>query len=222
MKKIIAILFASFVAFAATSQEKYTDKDPKAKVVLDKLSAKHKLIDNIIIDFSATFSGAKIKNQTLSGTAYKAGKRYAYYTPDYKVINDGRSNWLFVKAENEVTISSNEDADEDNGLMSPTQLLSIWEKGFKYKFIGEGKVGSKTLQEVRLFPSNPKKSKYHTITLIIDKVANELNKVEIKGRDGVNMLYKIKGFKSGASIASSKFKFDKSKHPNCTTNDMRF
>lgn len=222
MKKILLFIAIATVSFAATSQETYTSKDPKAKAILDKLSAKHKAIDNIVIDFSATFSGAKIKSQTLSGTAYKAEKKYAYYTPDYKVINDGRSNWLFVKAENEVTITSNEDADEESGLMSPTELLSIWEKGFKYKFIGEGKVGSKTLQEVRLYPENPKKSKYHTITLIIDKRANELNKVEIKGRDGVNMVYNIKGFKSGASISGSKFKFDKSKHPNCSINDMRF
>ena len=222
MKKILLFIAIATFSFAATSQEKYTSKDPKAKSILDKLSAKHQAIDNIVIDFSATFSGAKIKSQTLKGTAYKAGKKYAYYTPDYKVINDGRSNWLFIKAENEVTITSNEDADEENGLMSPTELLSIWEKGFKYQFIGEGKVGSKTLQEVRLFPENPKKSKYHTITLIVDKVKNELNKVEIKGRDGVNMVYNIKGFKSGAAIAGSKFKFDKSKHPNCSVNDMRF
>ncbi len=222
MKKILLFAAMATFGFTATSQETYTDKDPEAKAILDKLSAKHKAVDNIIIDFSASFSGVKIKSQTLSGTAYKAGKKYAYYTPDYQVINDGRSNYLFVKAENEVTITSNEDADEENGLMSPTQLLSIWEKGFKYKFIGEGKVGSKTLQEVRLYPENPKKSKYHTITLIVDKVANELNKVEIKGRDGVNMVYNIKGFKTGATISASKFKFDKSKYPNCSVNDMRF
>ncbi|MDA9262055.1 outer membrane lipoprotein carrier protein LolA [Flavobacteriales bacterium] len=222
MKNILLFLAIATFSFTAIGQEKYTDKDPKAKAVLDKLSAKHKSIDNIVIDFSATFSGVKIKSQTLTGTAYKSGKKYAYYTPDYKVINDGRSNWLFVKAENEVTISSNEDADEESGLMSPTELLSIWEKGFKYKFIGEGKVGSKTLQEIRLFPTNPKKSKYHTITLIIDKGANELHKLEIKGRDGVNMVYKIKGFKSGIAISGSKFKFDKSKYPNCTVNDLRF
>ena len=222
MKKTFLFIAIATLSFIATSQEKYTDKDPKAQVILDKLSAKHKAIDNIIIDFSASFSGVKIKSQTLSGTAYKSGEKYAYYTPDYKVINDGRSNWLFIKSENEVTITSNEDADEGSGLMSPTQLLSIWEKGFKYKFIGEGRVGSKTLQEVRLFPDNPKKSKYHTITLIIDKVANELNKVEIKGRDGVNMVYNIKDFKSGKTITGSKFKFDKSKYPNCSVNDMRF
>ena len=75
---------------------------------------------------------------------------------------------------------------------------------------------------MRLFPDNPKKSKYHTITLIIDKVKNELNEVTIKGRDGVNMNYDINSFKSSQAISSSKFKFDKSKYPNCTENDQRF
>ena len=158
----------------------------------------------------------------MKGTAYKSGKKYAYYTPDYVVVNNGKYNWLYVKSENEVTITGNEDAEEENGLISPSKLMSIWEKGFKYKFIGEGKVGGKVLQEIRLYPENPKKSKYHTITLIINKTKNELHEVSIKGRDGVNMKYELKGFKSGQKIPASKFKFDKSKYPNCTENDQRF
>ena len=169
MKKLFLLAGLALLTASATYQETYTEKDPKAKVVLDKLSKKHKTLDNIVIDFTATFSGAKIKKQVLKGTAYKAGKKYAYYTPDYVVVNNGKYNWLYVKSENEVTITSNEDAEEENGLISPSKLLSIWEKGFKYKFIGEGKVGGKMLQEIRLYPENPKKSKYHTITLIVNK-----------------------------------------------------
>ena len=66
MKKIFLFVAIATMSFAATSQEQYTDKDPKAKAILDKLSAKHKSIDNIVIDFSATFSGVKIKSQTLN------------------------------------------------------------------------------------------------------------------------------------------------------------
>lgn len=222
MKKILLIAGLALFSLAANSQETYQEKDPKAKAILDNLSKKHQSLDNIVIDFTATFSGAKIKKQVLKGTAYKSGKKYAYFTSDYIVVNNGRYNWLFVKSENEVTITSNEDAEEENGLISPSKLMSIWEKGFKYQFIGEGKVGGKTLQEVRLFPDNPKRSKYHTITLIIDKVKNELSEVTIKGRDGVNMNYDITGFKSSQTISSSKFVFDKSKYPNCTENDQRF
>ncbi len=222
MKKLLFIAALLGTTFTAVSQNTYQEKDPKAKAILDKLSAKHKSIDNIVIDFKATFSGAKIKKQVIIGKAYKAAKKYAYYTTDYTVVNDGRDNWLYSKKDNEVVITSNEDADEGNGLMSPAKLLSIWETGFKYQLIGEGKVGSKFLQEVRLFPIDPKKSKYHTITLIIDKTANELTKVEIKGRDGVNMVYDITGFSSGTTIPSSKFKFDKTKFPNLVTTDNRF
>lgn len=222
MKNILAFTVLTVISFGILAQEAPQDKDPKAKVILDKLSTKHKKIDNIIIDFSATFSGVKIKKQTLKGTAYKSGKKYAYYTPDYTVINNGKSNWLYVKSENEVTITSNEDAEEENGLMSPSKLLSIWEKGFKYKYVGEKTVGGKKLQEVRLYPTNPKKSKYHTITLHVNKAKNELSKVEIKGRDGVNVIYNISKFKFAQKIPVSKFKFDKSKYPNCTENDNRF
>ena len=222
MKKIFLLLGLAILTASAGYQGTNTDKDPKAKVILDKLSKKHKTMDNIVIDFTATFSSPKIKKTVLKGTAYKSGKKYAYYTPDYVVVNNGTYNWLYVKSDNEVTITDNDGAEEENGLVSPSKLLSIWEKGFKYKFIGEGKVGGKMLQEVRLFPENPKKSKYHTITLIINKTKNELSKVTIKGRDGVDMVYDLKKFKSGQTIAASKFKFDKSKYPNCKENDQRF
>ena len=50
MKKILLFVAIATLSFKATSQEKYTDKDPKAKVILDRLSAKHKAIDNIVIE----------------------------------------------------------------------------------------------------------------------------------------------------------------------------
>ena len=224
MKNILLYILLFGISTTAFSQgnQKFKDQDPKAKVVLDKLEKKHKKIDNIVINFSAKIYGAKITTQKLSGKAYKTNKKYSYVTKDYVVISDGKSNWTYVKKDNEVTISSEDDAEEENALMNPSKLLTIWQKGFKYKFIGEKMIGGKKIQIIKLFPKNTKKSKFHTIVLHINKAKNELVKIMIKGRDGVNMDFTIKKFKSGEKIPVKTYKFDKSKYPNCTENDMRF
>ena len=224
MKNILlSLLFFGF-AFSGNTQNNTTfqDQDPKAKIILDKLEAKHKKIDNLVIDFSAKIYGGKIKTQSLSGKAYKSKKKYAYITKDYIVKSNGKSNWSYAKKDNEVTISSEEDAEEESALMNPTKLLTIWQKGFKYKYVGEKTIGGKKTQIVKLFPKNIKKSKFHTIELNINKSKNELTKIMIKGRDGVNMDFTIKKFKSGQTIPAKTYTFDKSKYPNCTENDMRF
>ena len=89
MKQLFLLAGLAILTASATFQETYNEKDPKAKAILDKLSKKNKTLDNIVIDFSATFSGAKIKKQVLKGKAYKSGKKYAYYASDYVVVNNG-------------------------------------------------------------------------------------------------------------------------------------
>jgi len=224
MKKILLYLLFFGITLNGFSQkqEKFQDQDPKAKVILDKLSKKHKAIDNIVIDFSAKISGAKIATQKLQGKAYKTAKKYAYVTKDYTVISDGKSNWTYVKKDNEVTINSEEDAEEEGALMNPSKLLSIWEKGFKYKYLGIKKVGNTKVQIIKLFPKNTKKSKFHTIELHVNKALNELSKIIIKGRDGINMDFTISKFKSGVKIPAKTYKFDKSQYPNCEENDIGF
>ena len=78
------------------------------------------------------------------------------------------------------------------------------------------------VKEIKLFPKNPKKVKFHTISIFVDDVKNEIVKLKIKGRDGVNMDYNINKMVGNTPIAKSKFKFNVSKHPGIEENDMRF
>ena len=64
--------------------------------------------------------------------------------------------------------------------MNPTKLLTIWEKGFKYRFIkDEGGI-----QEIHLFPTDTKKTKYHTVIVKVDKAKTQVSSVTVKGKSG--------------------------------------
>lgn len=226
MKNFILYTLVSLTGFGAFAQsteaKEFTDHDPKAKVILDKLSAKHKAYKTITVDFEVKLKGEGI-NETIKGKAFKQGDKYAYDTEDYQVVCDGRTVWTFVKSDNQVTITSaNDDEEEEGSMLNPTKLLTIWEEGFKYQLIGEKTIGGKKVKEIKLFPKNPKKVKFHTISIFVDDVKNEIVSLRIKGRDGVNMDYSIKKMVGDSPIAASKFKFDASKYPGIEENDMRF
>lgn len=222
MKNIITILAATFfIAQIGLSQETYKEKDPQAKAILEKLNTKYKSYNTIDIDFIVKLKGDGV-NETIKGNALKKGDKYAYDTEDYKVVCDGRSVWTYVKDDNVVTITSTDDAEEDEEVMNPAKLLTIWEKGFKYQLVGSQTIGGVKTKEIRLFPENPKKSKFHTISLFVDEAKNEIAKISVKGRDAVNIEYAIKSLKGNQAIPDGKFKFDASKYPGIEENDMRF
>lgn len=226
MKNFILYTLITLTGFGALAQnskaKEFNDHDPKAKVILDKLGAKHKAYKTISVDFEVSLKGEGI-NETIKGKAYRQGDKYAYDTEDYQVVCDGRTVWTYVKNDNQVTITSaNEDEDEEGAMLNPTKLLTIWEEGFKYKLVGAKTIGGKKVKEIKLYPKNPKKVKFHTISIFVDDVKNEIVSLKIKGRDGVTMDYKLKKMVGDAPISSSKFKFDTSKHPGIEENDMRF
>lgn len=225
MKKllILAMLTLTGGSFVAQSGTKYSDKDPKAKAILDKINKKYKAYKTISIDFEVSLKGEGV-NETIKGKAFKQGNKYAYDTEDYKVVCDGKSVWTYVKDDNQVTITSLDDAAEDDEtqMLNPTKLVSIWEKGFKYKMGTSTTVAGKKVKLIKLYPDQPKKYKFHTISLYVDDVKSEIVKIKVKGRDGVNMEYNLKKLKGDEAIPASKFKFDKSKYPGIEENDMRF
>lgn len=224
MKKLLAITLMSLLGAASFAQTatKYEDQDPKAKAILDKINEKYKAYKTLTIEFVVTLKGEGV-NETIKGKAYKEGKKYAYDTDDYKVVCDGRSVWTYVKADNQVTITSADDAEDDESeMLNPTKLLSIWEEGFKYKLGPSSTVDGTKVKEIRLYPDNPKKFKFHTISLYVDDVKNEIKKMKVKGRDGVDMVYALKKLKGNEAIPAAKFKFDASKYPGVEENDMRF
>ncbi len=222
MKNIVTILTSMLLLTqVGIAQETFKEKDPKAKAILEKLNTKYKSYNTIDIDFIVKLKGDGV-NETIKGNALKKGDKYAYDTEDYKVVCDGRSVWTYVKDDNVVTITSSDDAEEDEEVMNPAKLLTIWEKGFKYQLAGFKTIGGVKTQEIRLFPENPKKSKFHTVSLYVDEAKNEIAKISVKGRDAVNIEYAIKSLKGNQAIADNKFKFDTSKYPGIEENDMRF
>lgn len=206
MKAVLGILFLGLTAFGATAQV-----DAKAKAILDKVSKITKTYKTVTVDFSMVISspdGSPIKQK---GKAMMKGDKYFLTLPDQDIYNDGKTVSTYIKEDNECYVSNVEDMESD--MVQPSELLTIWEKGFTYKYSKELTFAGKKVHEIILYPKNKKKSKYHTIIIRIDKVKNEVVYAHIKGKDGVHMKYTLSKLIKNTPISDAKFVFDKSKHP---------
>mgnify|MGYP000179514000 CR=1 FL=1 len=207
MKKGIAILMT--VLFFGTA----FGQDEKAKAILDKVSSKTNAYKTIAISFKLTISGNGQDPISEMGKAYLKGDKYKVELQDQDIYCDGTTITTHLKEDEECYTSSVADA-KDEGMVAPTELLTIWEDGYKYKYVKETTYKGRAVHHINLFPKNAADSKFHTVILKIDKEKNEVVSVLIKGKDGMNMKYSLTKFEKDIAIPASKFVFDRAKHPN--------
>ncbi|MBU0487915.1 MAG: outer membrane lipoprotein carrier protein LolA [Bacteroidetes bacterium] len=216
MKKIAHIILTiAFLLPLAVSGQPTVDK--KAKAILDAVSAKTKTYTSMQIDFSYTMENKKDNiNESQDGNITLKGEKYYLSIAKQEIICDGKTVWTYLKEVNEVQINA---PSEEADALNPSTIFTIWEKGFKYKFIKEEPLDGATAQIIDLIPVEGKP--YHRVRLYVDKVKSQLMMVSIHYKDNSSYTYKIKKFTPNATVADTMFTFDKTKHPGVEVIDMR-
>lgn len=212
MKHITLLFIGLLIGFGINAQDN-PEKDKEAKVLLEKLGNELKSYETMVIDFKLAIKSADL-NDSQSGKAFTKGTKFYYTTEERDVYSDGQTVWTHAKEDNECYI---DDLDELDGGINPSELMTIWEKNFKYKHFGT-KDG---ITEVRLFPTNPKESKYHTVILKIDEAKNKLEKITIKTKDAVTIQFSITKLTPNTELSDNKFTWNKAKHPGVDEIDNR-
>ncbi len=213
MNRITILLLATIVTLNLSAQQ----IDAKAKGILDKLSAKTKAYTSIKAEFQFSISSKKDGvGEIQEGAVTLKGNKYNLLIKGQEVISDGKTVWTYIKESNEVQINAIS-SDENDGNLSPDKLFTLYEKGFKYKFVEE----KNNIYSINLYPNDANAKSFHRITLFIDKIKNEIKEVKVFGKDGSETSYKIKTFTTNITITDSQFTFDKTKHPKVEVIDLR-
>jgi len=212
MKNISTLLFFVLFVFTTFAQD---SKDPKAEAILNSLSAKAKTYKSIEATFSIVQEDLQAEETTeQKGQVKVMGDKYALKLDNFEVYNNGEITWTFDSDMNEATRDLTEDVKDPD---SPTfsEMLTLWENGYKYAFESEKTIDGVTYDIINLYPNKDNEKPYHTAKLTIDKNKNEIVKIILIGKDGVNYIYEINSFKVNETFPESTFTFDKSKHPDC-------
>ena len=105
--------------------------DPKAKTILDDLSAKTKAYTSIKAEFELVSEKKDKSKDTQKGKIQTKGSKYKLEIPGHEIYCDGKTVWDFIKDANEVQIKDMEVGGDD--ALNPSTIFTLYEKGYKYK-----------------------------------------------------------------------------------------
>ncbi len=215
MKKIISVLSMLTICTAVV----FGQNTKNAKEILDKVSQKTKSYSTINLTYSLVHTSPDGANDKTTGTMLMKGKKYKLYILDNVLYCDGTTLWTHMVEEKEVVVSKADN--DDSGMLNPSTVLTMYEKGFKYKFIQDRFEGSRAIYVIDLYPENVEKSEYSKVRLSIDKDKSQLWKAEYFAKDGNKYTITVNTFKVNEQIPDASFVFDKAKNPGVKVIDER-
>ena len=216
MKKVLIFLLVSLnlVAFA---QDKQTDK--KAEQILKRVSNKYKAYKSVKATFVITIEKPQDNNsEAQQGTIYLKGKKYKLQIAGQDVISDGVTRWTYVKDANEIQIDHQK---TDENAITPTNVFTMYEKGFLFRFTGEEKQNGMVYQLVELVPVDPKKKNITKVKLKINKKDDFIANAKIFDRSGTVQTINVDKFTPNVIKDDAIFTFNAKDYPGAEVIDLR-
>ncbi|HVV56582.1 MAG TPA: outer membrane lipoprotein carrier protein LolA [Mucilaginibacter sp.] len=222
-KPIISILLIILTYTIAFAQ-----KDKDAAKIMHAVALKYKTYNIIKADFSFKIDDPVANmRDTQTGTVIaqpKANKfRVIINDPTDKtgvaqeIISDGKSQWTYVKKNKETDLS---DVDHSDNNISPAQLFTFYEHGYKYLYTGDYNIDGRVCQSIDLSPEAAN-TPFFKIRLSIDKVKKQIYSALIFDKSGARYTYTITSFTPNVKLPENIFTYDKKEHPGVEIVDLR-
>lgn len=201
-------LAAATIAFLLTTLHA-TPQPQTAQQVAAALQAKYDRIKDFSADFIQQYESGVLKRKlTERGKLQvkKPGKmRWDYSAPDKKVfVSDGQKIYLWVPADNQVTVSPVPKQDE-----ATTAVLFLVGKGdltrdFKVSFAA--KPGPAGTHALRLDPKLPERD-YDWLEMVVDAASLQIRSLTAADRQGGQSTFTLSNFKENIGLADKTFAF---------------
>nr|MBC7612610.1 outer membrane lipoprotein carrier protein LolA [Pseudopedobacter sp.] len=214
-RKIWSLLFL-LIAFGG---DVMAQADAQAKAILSGVSKKYRSYAMVKTDFSFTLKNPQTNiNETQSGSLYvkPSSNKYKVNLGEQELISDGKVQWTYLKNDNEVQIS---EIDNSSDALNPAKIFTMYEKGFKYVYLGDSKSSGKVYQNIELAPLQNRS--FSKVKLRIDKLAKQISNIIVYDKNGNTYTYYIKSFTPNVKVDDAFFTFDASKHPGVDVVDLR-
>ena len=153
----------------------------------------------------------KVWNLVTSGNIYIKGKKFHAVTPQATVWFDGKTQWTYMKQNDEVNVSN--PTEEELQAINPYNFINIYKKGFK--------LSSKTVNnsyEVHLKATN-KKRNIQEMYIIVDKNSYRPTHVKMLQNGQWSVLI-ISGLKT-TTLSDGIFQFNTKDFPQAEVIDLR-
>jgi outer membrane lipoprotein-sorting protein len=218
MKKIFILLSILSLVIANPFNSVSETQDNKSNEILNKLSKTYKTYKSVKASFTVTIFNKKSNTKVRqTGQLYQKGKKFRVNMSGQEIYCDGKTIWTYIEGANEVQVSKFDAKAMD---INPSEIFTIYEKGFVHKYGGQKVVGTKTLDIVELTPTDKSKG-YFKVKLGIDKLANKVKEMVVYSKNGLETTYAINELDANVSINDSYFKFNTKDKPGVIVIDLR-
>ena len=193
-------------------------QDNKSNEILNKLSKTYKTYKSVKASFTVTIYNKKSNTKVRqTGKLYQKGKKFRVNMSGQEIYCDGKTIWTYIDGANEVQVSKFDAKSMD---INPSEIFTIYEKGFVHKYGGQKVVGTKTLDIIELIPTDKSKG-YFKVKLGIDKLANKVKEMVVYSKNGLETTYAINELDANVPINESYFKFNTKDKPGVIVIDLR-
>ncbi len=190
----------------------------KAKTLLNQVSQKVKSYDNISIEFKYVLENTaeRIKQET-KGDVILQGEKYKLNILGVTRLFDGKKLYNISSEDEEITISSEKDNEEDS--VTPSKMLSFYEDGYTYAMDIEQNINGRKIQLVKLTPIDSK-SEIKYILLGIDIQTKHIYNLMQIGKNGTKTTLTVNSFKTNEPLSKTLFTFDANKYKDYYINKL--
>ena len=198
MKKICFLITAMLLSVATYGQT--------AKSVLDKAAATVTVKEGVKANFKMTTS-----NGTTSGTLLLKGRKFHATTPVATIWFDGKTQWTYIKNNDEVNISNPTEAQLQ--AINPYNFINLYKKGYNATLNKSGK------DYVVHMTATDKSKKIQELFVSVNKTSYHPTQVKLlQGKKWT--VFDISDLKR-QNIPDSQFQFNSKDFPNAEIIDLR-
>lgn len=212
MKKILGLICAVLLGIMPATAQK------SAKEVLDATANAFTKGGGI----EATFKVDQFNNNnqvkgSVSGVMHIKGKKFQMTTADMITWYDGKTQWSYVKNNEEVNISTPTPEEQQN--MNPYAFVYLYKKGYNYS-MKETTLRGKSCYEVTLLAKSTKNS-LHTIIIDIEKGNYAPLCIRLQQKDKTWARITVQHYTTNRTYKDSDFVFNHKDFPKAEIIDLR-
>ena len=203
LTRYISILIAIFGCCLSVSAN-------DGSALLDKAADKFQRTKSISASFTLSGNG-----NSSNGKITISGDRFVIEMSGLSIWYNGRTQWTYSKASNEVSIT--EPTPDELQQINPFAIVSAFRKAYSATTISN----SNGVTKIRLTPLSSRGEAITSIVLPLNNTTLYPTEIKLSLDNGETITIVTNSIKEGASLPASTFNFDKKAFPSAEIIDLR-
>ena len=188
------------------------------RALLKEVSEKVKSYNNIALDFKFVLENvSENMKQETKGDVVMQGENYRLNIFGITRIFDGKTLYNISPEDEEITISSESEDEEDS--ITPSKMLSFYEDGYMYAMDIEQNIKGRKIQYVKLTPIDSNSEIKHILLGIDTQTKHIYNLIQV-GKNGTKTTLTVNSFRTNEPLSKTLFTFDADKYKDYYINKI--